>query len=129
MVSQTNERALEAAIEKALTGYSLEEIKEMGINLAVAKDHPPSGNGFHIGDANDFNAKYALDTHRFWRFLESTQSEELEKLQRSADWKARIWSGGRLPAGDSPGIFGPGRGGLPAQNRGSKQSQFPIFAQ
>jgi type I restriction enzyme R subunit len=43
-----------------------------------------------MGNADDFNAKYALDETRFWHFLEETQKEELEKLQRSADWKLKI---------------------------------------
>ncbi len=43
-----------------------------------------------MGDANDFNAKYAIDETRFWHFLGETQKEELEKLQRSSDWKLKI---------------------------------------
>ncbi len=46
--------------------------------------------GYYIGDANAFNAKYALDVIRFWHFLKETQQEELDKLQRSADWKLKI---------------------------------------
>ena len=43
-----------------------------------------------MGDSNDFNARYAIDEVRFWDFLEKTQKEELEKLQRSSDWKLKI---------------------------------------
>ena len=88
-VSKTNEQALEAAIEKALTGTCAEDLKEQGLT-----SQEPSavygGNGFYIGSANDYSPKYAIDEVRFWHFLESTQKEELEKLQRSADWKLKI---------------------------------------
>lgn len=98
MPSQTNEAALESAIEKALTGTSLEELKKVGGTIigAAVEIVEPLGpyrggvKGFYIGDSQDFNAQYALDERRFWHFLESTQKEELEKLKRSADWKLRI---------------------------------------
>src|SRR5690606_21423682 len=48
------------------------------------------GNGYHVGSTGDFNAKYALDEARFWSFLEKTQKQELEKLQRQSDWKLKI---------------------------------------
>ncbi len=89
MPSQTNEQALEAAIEKALTGFSREEMKMQNMALEEQAFYR-SGNGYYIGDTNDFNAKYAIDESRFWHFLEETQKEELEKLQRSADWKLKI---------------------------------------
>lgn len=88
--SQMNERALEAAIEKALTGSTSEAIKEQGIGVAEAGELYRGGNGYYIGDANDYNAKYAIDETRFWHFLQATQEEELEKLQRHADWKLKI---------------------------------------
>ena len=82
-VSKTNEQALEAAIEKALTGTCAEDLKEQGLT-----SQEPSavygGNGFYIGSANDYSPKYAIDEVRFWHFLETTQKEELEKLQRSS---------------------------------------------
>lgn len=87
MKSQTNEQALEVTIEKALAGYCTEDIK----NGTVAES-PSSygGNGYYIGSPNDFNAKFAIDEVRFWNFLETTQSEELEKLKRQSDWKLKI---------------------------------------
>ncbi len=88
MPSQTNEQALEAAIEKVLTGYSQEELKTD--QVSEPQELYRAGNGFYMGDANDFDAKYAIDETRFWHFLESTQKEELEKLQRSSDWKLKI---------------------------------------
>lgn len=93
MVTKTNEQALEAAIEKALTGTCLEELKEASAQEGMVSESATpydSSNGYYIGNTNDFNAKYAIDETRFWHFLEATQSEELEKLQRSADWKLKI---------------------------------------
>ena len=97
MVSKTNEQALEAAIEKALTGTCLEELGN-GLNVVAEPQEIVSepvelyrgGNGFYIGTANDFNAQYAIDELRFWHFLESTQKDELDKLKRTADWKLKI---------------------------------------
>ncbi len=64
MPSQTNEAALEDAIEQSLrTG------------------------GFMSGKPGDFNREFALDEERFWHFLETTQPQEIEKLQRRSDWK------------------------------------------
>ncbi|WP_114751347.1 type I restriction endonuclease subunit R [Pleomorphovibrio marinus] len=96
MPSQTNEAALESSIEKALTGTCLEDVLEAdnSIQKEQAVSEPTElyrgGNGFYIGNTNDFNAEYALDETRFWHFLEATQKEELEKLQRSSDWKLKI---------------------------------------
>ena len=89
MVSQTNEQALEAAIEKALTGNCLEALAE---GQSVAEPHAVYGSKtpFFMGFADDFDPKHAIDTARFWSFLENTQKEELEKLQRSSDWKLKI---------------------------------------
>lgn len=87
MQSQTNELALETAIEKALCGISTEDIKN---GIVADSNAPYNGNGYHIGNPGDFNAKYALDEVRFWDFLETTQKEELEKLKRQSDWKIKI---------------------------------------
>jgi type I restriction enzyme R subunit len=89
MPSQTNEQALESAIEQALTGISQEEMKERSMTVEEVA-LPYGGNAFRIGWPNDFNAEYAIDETRFWHFLETTQPEELEKLQRSPDWKLKI---------------------------------------
>ncbi len=67
MPSQTDEAALETAIEQHLTD-----------------------NGYYSGTPADFNARYALDETRFWHFLSETQADELAKLQRQSDWKLRI---------------------------------------
>ncbi|MEG0760678.1 type I restriction endonuclease subunit R [Chryseobacterium sp.] len=87
MKSQTNELALETAIEKALCGISTEDIKS---GMVSEPNEPYSSNGYRIGNPTDFNAKYALDEVRFWDFLETTQKEELEKLKRQSDWKIKV---------------------------------------
>lgn len=93
MKSQTNEQALEASIEKKLTGTCLEDLKKQvsaGNTVNERAELYRSGNGYYIGYANDFNAKYAIDEVRFWHFLETTQPEELAKLQKQSDWKLKI---------------------------------------
>ncbi|MEH6790472.1 type I restriction endonuclease subunit R [Parasphingorhabdus sp.] len=99
MVSRTNEAALEAAIEKCLTGVNREAIKDqiewtqLGdqlISNLVSLD--PVNHGFEMGYSFDFNAQYAIDERFFWRFLETTQSKELDKLRRNdaTDWKRKV---------------------------------------
>jgi type I restriction enzyme R subunit len=93
MHSQTNEQALESAIEKKLTGNCLEELKIEGTTVDAVNERAElyrSGNGYYIGSANAFNAKFAIDEVRFWHFLETTQAEELAKIQKQSDWKLKI---------------------------------------
>ena len=93
MHSNTNEQALEAAIEKHLTGTSLEEIKAQGLSINTVNEKPEiyrTGKGYYIGQASNFNAQFAIDEQFFWDFLESTQKEELEKLQKQSDCKLKI---------------------------------------
>lgn len=93
MTSQTNEQALEASIELKLTGTSLEALKASGQTVNQVNEPGavyPSGNGYYIGNPSDFNAKYAIDEVRFWHFLETTQANELAKLQKQSDWKLKI---------------------------------------
>ncbi|MCP4117002.1 MAG: type I restriction endonuclease subunit R [Desulfobacteraceae bacterium] len=97
MVSQTNEQALEAAIEKQLTGMCLEELRTGSASTGEIREPAlPFGNhhGYELGFARDFNAQYAMDETRFWTFLEKTQGKELEKLQRqsasSDEWRRKI---------------------------------------
>lgn len=88
MVSQTNEKALEVAIEKHLTGTCTEDLK------AGIKDSAPDfGNRLYkVGWPEDFNMKYALDTRLFWLFLHNTQATELAKLKRNSpdDWQQKV---------------------------------------
>ena len=93
MPSKTNEQALEATIEKRLTGTCLEELKDQNVALNSFNDRTElyrSGNGYYIGLPEDFNAKYAIDEFRFWEFLQTTQKDELAKLQKQSDWKLKI---------------------------------------
>lgn len=92
--SQTNEAALEAAIQKRLTGTTSEDLKIQGITSSDAcaerVEVYQGGHHFWVGFPEDFNAKYAIDEVRFWNFLEQTQKTELAKLQKASDWKIRI---------------------------------------
>lgn len=93
MYSKTNEQALEAAIEKQLTGTTLETLKAEGLTVAgvnEAGEMYRAGNGYYIGQPQHFNAQFAIDENFFWQFLENTQKEELEKIQRQSDWKLKI---------------------------------------
>lgn len=112
MPSTTNEAALESAIEYALTGIrstdamhgdtSLGGTMHDGSrldgsirmqdadNVSESPSIYRSNDKFFSGQANHFNAKYALDEVRFWDFLETTQAVELNKLKRAADWKLKI---------------------------------------
>ncbi|MCE0761165.1 type I restriction endonuclease subunit R [Marinobacter sp. G11] len=92
MVSQTNEQALEAAIEQALTGMTTEELKGTVQIQQTPADDLVANNGFRLGLPMDFNARYALDEKQFWRFLEETQKPELTKLKKHnpADWQRKV---------------------------------------
>ena len=86
MASQTNEQALEASIEKFLTGTSLEEQRSVQEAVPFSQHH-----GYRLGQANDFSARYAVDTRFLWQFLETTQTEELARLKERYDnWQIRI---------------------------------------
>ncbi len=87
MVSKTNEQALESAIEKFLTGFCKEELGNVKDG-----DLPFSpNNGYQMGSPQNFDAKFAIDNKFFWQFLENTQAEELEKIQKTgSDWQLKI---------------------------------------
>lgn len=92
MTSQTNEQALESTIEKCLTGICLEELKAQGHadSFSERAEIYRAGNGYYMGSPNHFSSKYAIDEHRFWHFLETTQPAELAKLQKQSDYKLKI---------------------------------------
>ena len=93
MPSKTNEQALESSIEKRLTGNCLEELKQQNVTINTLNERAElyrAGNGYYIGVPEDFNAKYAIDELRLWDFLQTTQKEELAKLQKQGDWKLKI---------------------------------------
>ena len=97
MVSQTNEQALEAAIERQLTGTCLEELKALATDSQeVEETILPFGahHGYELGYSQHFNPRFAIDEKKFWSFLEKTQEKELEKLQRKShgtdEWQRKI---------------------------------------
>jgi len=85
--SKTNEQALESSIEKSLVGISLEELSEGVVEPSTPYD---DNKKFYMGNPNDFDKEYAIDTKRFWHFLETTQVEELDKLKRDPQYKLKI---------------------------------------
>ena len=92
MPSQTNEQALESTIEKRLSGTCLEELKELHVSLSAVGERQElyrGGNGYYIGLTSDFNARLAIDEVRLFDFLETTQKEELTKLEKQSDWKLK----------------------------------------
>ncbi len=97
MVSQTNEQALEAAIERQLTGTCLEELKADATDInKVEEACLPFGShhGYKLGYSKDYNAQFAIDEKKFWAFLEKTQEKQIEKLQRQSrgtdEWQRKI---------------------------------------
>ncbi len=86
MTSNTDERALEKAIERALTGTCLEQLNQHDTTLLIPN------HGFVVGYPTDFDKQYALDTKLFWQFLNKTQKSELDKLQKHSpkDWQQKI---------------------------------------
>jgi type I restriction enzyme R subunit len=88
LVSQTNEQSLEAVIERCLTGSCIEDRSKVadGDDVPFGRHH-----GYQLGLPQDFNPHYALDTRRFWKFLEATQEQELDKLQKAGgDWQRKL---------------------------------------
>lgn len=91
MPSQTNESALEACIERHLTG-GVSAMPTPG--AALGDDEAPyqtnRGAGYLRGKSTDFNTEFAIDEAKFWQFLEATQPAELAKLHYKADWKRQV---------------------------------------
>ncbi len=96
MPSQTDERALEACIERALVGHSREELQQKaGVKeeAALAKSalyYTGSGHGYYFGWSADYDRDFALDTAKFWGFLEDTQAEQLAELQDQPNWQSLV---------------------------------------
>tara|TARA_R110001606_G_scaffold361754_3_gene514954 strand:+ start:9009 stop:12047 length:3039 start_codon:yes stop_codon:yes gene_type:complete len=91
MVSKVNEQALEAAIERALTGSCMED-SQGGIADAAGPSYSNLHQGYTAGFASDFNKQYAIDERYFWQFLERTQEHELAKLKKHnpVDWQRKL---------------------------------------
>lgn len=93
MNTNYNEQALESLIEQRLAGICTEVLKKEAktyIEFNEDRNNYQSGHGYYLGHTHDFDKKYAIDTVRLWHFLETTQSEELDKLKRFSDWKLKI---------------------------------------
>ena len=75
MPSQTDEAALETHITQSLT------------HPTIADRHAIT---YEPGQSADFDREFALDTTRFWRFLETTQPAELAKLHHYPNWQRLI---------------------------------------
>lgn len=90
MVTQTNEQALEACIEKALTGTCHEALKAEGQGIVEAFEQYRSGHKYWLGESGDFDPEFAIDRRYFWKFLEETQAEELEKIKDQHNWQRLI---------------------------------------
>ncbi len=110
MVSQTNEQALEIAIEKKLTGTCLEDLKSGDLKTAAPHDNPGNDpdkfevaevqvpfethHGYETGYPQHFNPGFAVDEEKFWAFLEKTQEKEVEKLKSKSagtdEWQRKI---------------------------------------
>ncbi len=96
MVSQTNEQALEACIERALAGISRESLQSpAGTPQAVALQpsaqyQVSSGHGYRLGWSEHYDREFAVDTRQFWDFLQTTQPHELAKLQNEPNWQRLV---------------------------------------
>ena len=91
MKTKTNEQALEATIEKQLTGTCLEELASLEGGVEDPSAYQRAGNGYWIGHAHDFDIEFAIDKARFWDFLERTQPDELDKLAVSNQTVTQYW--------------------------------------
>jgi type I restriction enzyme R subunit len=90
MVTQTNEQALEACIEKALTGTCREQLKLESMGVAEANEQYRGGHLYWLGDSGDFDREFAIDRRHFWRFLEDTQTDELAKIKDRPNWQRLV---------------------------------------
>lgn len=90
--SKTNEAALEACIERHLTGGTSGAAipGKAGVELPEPVYQSGRGAGYLRGRSSDFNAEFAIDEAKFWQFLEATQPAELAKLHHKADWKRQV---------------------------------------
>ena len=90
MVSETKEKDLEIAIEKALTGTWRENMEN---KLGEPKaEYLPRHHGFELAFSQDFDAQFAIDMRLFWQFLQTSQEAELARFQQlnPNDWQRKI---------------------------------------
>ena len=87
VLSQTNEQAFEALIEKALVGSTQEERTANGQNDVEAQS--PNVQQYYWGQPKDMDKKLAIDLRRLWAFLESTQNDVLKEY-KGKDLKSEL---------------------------------------
>jgi type I restriction enzyme R subunit len=91
MSTNTTEAALEACIERHLTGGTSGVTSDNGkLREDPAVYQTSKGAGYLRGSSTDFNSEFAIEEAKFWQFLESTQAAELAKLHYKADWKRQV---------------------------------------
>jgi type I restriction enzyme, R subunit len=91
MATNTKESALEACIERHLTG-GVSAMPVSGIPIGDDEEayQTSKGAGYQRGRSTDFNREFAIDEAKFWQFLEATQPGELAKLHDKPDWKRQV---------------------------------------
>ncbi len=72
MSADTTEKALEACIERYLTGGVSDAPVKAGVMQEPTPDY--GSKGYARGKASDFNADFAIDEAKFWQFFEATQA-------------------------------------------------------
>jgi hypothetical protein len=88
--TNTSEKALEAYIERFLSGGVTGASPNAGASDEDPGSYGGKGLGYVRGLSKDYNPEYALDTAKLWEFLEATQGEELAELHYKPDWKQQI---------------------------------------
>jgi type I restriction enzyme R subunit len=81
MTTDTSEKGLETLIIRHMTGLD-------GLNVApgaVAEKPDPSGSGYFVGSAKDYDRAHALDVPQLFAFLRATQPETWKKLAMTDD--------------------------------------------
>ena len=89
MPTDTTEAALEACIERFLTG-GVTSFPNTETGIIEPTTGTYGGKGYLRGDSSDYNAEFALDEAKFWQFLEATQADELAKLTYKPDYRRQI---------------------------------------
>ncbi len=108
MSTITKESALEACIERHLTGGVSVMPSPGSMSDDVAVYQTSKGAGYLRGKSTDFKPEFAIDESKFWQFLETTQAAELAKLHYKPDWKRQILE--RLHREIGSGKLGQGNG-------------------
>jgi type I restriction enzyme R subunit len=96
MVSQTNEQALEAAIERQLTGTCLEELKTTKTSDNKVEDSQvPFGthHGYELGYPKDFNVRFSVDDAHFVLMYPAHLASSSDKVK--SNFKNNIFSSTR----------------------------------